>query len=99
MSLDLSALKAAVDTVATNILAVSSAIANPAVDNNDQQIIDELTTRLNNSAAALQAAVDEENAEKGVVPAAAPADPAPAASSAPVDPSTDTAADPTGTVA
>jgi hypothetical protein len=54
---------AAVDRVADSVRAVADAIANPAVDNNDQAVIDDLTSRLNSAADALDAATSAENAE------------------------------------
>jgi hypothetical protein len=54
---------AAVDRVAASVRSVADAIANPAVDNNDQAVIDDLTSRLNSAADALDAATSAENAE------------------------------------
>jgi len=56
-------LNAAVQSVADNVLDVAEAIRNPAVDNNDQEVIDELAGRLEDAASALDAATAEENAE------------------------------------
>ena len=65
MANNFAALTAAVDAVAAEISAVAAAIANPAVDNNDQPTIDALTARLTAAADALKAATAAENAEDG----------------------------------
>jgi len=71
-------LKAAVAAVEAGIRSVADAIANPAVDNNDQAVIDQLSGQLKIAADALAAATAAENAEDGVVaPVETPADPAP----------------------
>jgi hypothetical protein len=53
----------AVDRVANEVQAVADAIRNPAVDNNNQAVIDELAGRLEGAADALESATNEENAE------------------------------------
>jgi hypothetical protein len=58
-------LVAAIDAVSAGIAAVAEAIRNPAVDNNDQVVIDELAGRLEASAALLSAALADEQAEDG----------------------------------
>lgn len=65
MANNFAALSAAIDAVVAGIQEVRDAIANPAVDKNDQTVIDGLTARLTDAAAALSAAVSEENAEDG----------------------------------
>lgn len=77
MANDFSGLKTALEAVQAGILSVAAAIANPAVDNNDQTVIDGFTAQLKAAADALAAATAAEVAEDGT--AAAPAtDPAPA---------------------
>jgi hypothetical protein len=73
MANDFSGLKAALDAVVAGINSVAAAIANPAVDNNDQAVIDSLTSQLQAAAAALSAATAAEVAEDGT-PAPAPTD-------------------------
>ena len=65
-------LEAAASRIADEVAAVAEAIANPAVDNNDQEVIDDLTARLNSAADALRSATEAENAEDG---ASAPSEP------------------------
>jgi hypothetical protein len=63
MSNNFEALSAALAGVEDGIRSVAEAIANPAVDNNDQATIDGLTARLNAAADALAAATAAEDAE------------------------------------
>lgn len=73
MSNNFDALSAALAGVEDGIRSVAEAIANPAVDNNDQATIDGLTARLTAAADALAAATAAENAEDaGPVPTPAP---------------------------
>jgi hypothetical protein len=72
MANDFTGLKAALDEVVAGINSVAAAIANPAVDNNDQAVIDGLTTQLQAAAAALSAATAAEVAEDGTAPTPAP---------------------------
>lgn len=65
-------LSAAIDAVVVGIQEVAAAIANPAVDNNDQTVIDGLTAKLTAAAAALTDATAAENAEDAGTPAPAP---------------------------
>lgn len=58
-------LSSAVQSVADRVEDVAEAIRNPAVDNNDQAVIDDLAGRLESAAAALDTAVAEERAEDG----------------------------------
>jgi hypothetical protein len=74
MANNFSALTAAIDAVLGGIQEVAAAIANPAVDKNDQATIDALTAKLTTAAAALQSAVVAENAEDGATTTADPAD-------------------------
>lgn len=74
MANDFSGLKAALDAVVEGINAVAAAIANPAVDNNDQAVIDSLTTQLQAAASALSAATAAEVAEDGTTVTPTPAD-------------------------
>jgi len=69
-----------VELIGGDVRAVADAIANPAVDNNSQPVIDDLTGRLNaagdaldSASTALASATEAENAED-----AGPASPAPA---------------------
>lgn len=82
MSNDFSGLTAAIDAVAVGISEVAAAIANPAVDKNDQATIDALTAKLNGMVAALTAATAAENAEDGTT---ATTEPAPADGSGSTD--------------
>jgi hypothetical protein len=71
MSNDFSAMDAALGGVEQAIRDVAEAIANPAVDNNDQATIDGFTARLVGAADALAAAKAAEDAEDaGPAPAA-----------------------------
>lgn len=63
MANSFNSLSAAVDRVSASVEAVAEAIRNPAVDNNDQAVIDDLAGRLEAAAAALDSAVDAEKAE------------------------------------
>lgn len=67
-------LKAAIAAVEAGIRQVAEAIANPAVDNNDQATIDGLTGQLTAAADALAAATAAEVAEDGTAETAPPAD-------------------------
>jgi hypothetical protein len=67
MANDFSGLDAALAGVEEAIREVAAAIANPAVDNNDQAVIDAITARLGAAADALGAAKAAEDAEDGVV--------------------------------
>ncbi len=60
-------LVAAIGEVEAGIAEVVAAINNPAVDNNDQEVIDGLTARLTGLVPVLDAAEATENAEDGVV--------------------------------
>lgn len=73
MANDFSGLSSALDAVVAGIQEVAAAIANPAVDNNDQTVIDGLTAKLTAAADALKAATAAEVAEDGT-PATPPAD-------------------------
>lgn len=72
MANDFTGLKTALDEVVAGINSVAAAIANPAVDNNDQAVIDGLTTQLQAAAAALSAATAAEVAEDGTASTPAP---------------------------
>lgn len=77
MANDFTGLKAALEAVQAGILSVAAAIANPAVDNNDQAVIDGFTAQLKAAADALAAATAAEVAEDGTTapaPVTAPAD-------------------------
>lgn len=74
MANNFAALSAAIDAVVAGIQEVRDAIANPAVDKNDQTVIDGLTARLTDAAAALTAATAEENAEDGATTTAPASD-------------------------
>lgn len=74
MANDFTGLKAALASVEDGIRSVAAAIANPAVDNNDQAVIDGLTAQLSAAADALAAATAAEVAEDGTAAAPAPAD-------------------------
>jgi cell division GTPase FtsZ len=63
MANNFAALSAAIDAVVAGIQEVAAAIANPAVDNNDQTVIDGFTAKLTAAADALKAATAAENAE------------------------------------
>lgn len=63
MANNFSNMDAAINRVADEVRAVAEAIANPAVDNNDQEVIDGLTARLDAAADALEVAREAENAE------------------------------------
>jgi gamma-glutamylcysteine synthetase len=67
MANDFSRLTTAVQVVADNVAAVAEAIRNPAVDNNDQAVIDDLAGKLEAAANALGEAFLAEQAEDGVV--------------------------------
>jgi hypothetical protein len=56
-------LEGAVSRVADEVEAVAQAIANPSVDNNDQAVIDDLSSRLEAAADSLRSATEAENAE------------------------------------
>jgi hypothetical protein len=71
MANDFSALDAALAGVEQAIRDVAAAIANPAVDNNDQATIDAITARLGAAADALAAAKAAEDVEDGVAAPAA----------------------------
>lgn len=76
MANDFTGLKAALAAVEDGIRSVAAAIANPAVDKNDQTTIDGLTAQLTAAADALAAATAAENAEDAgpvVAPAPTPA--------------------------
>jgi hypothetical protein len=73
MANDFTGLSAALDAVVAGIQEVAAAIANPAVDNNDQAVIDGFTAKLTAAADALKAATAAENAEDGTT-TTAPAD-------------------------
>lgn len=70
MSNNFERLNAAVTLVGLNVAAVAEAIRNPAIDNNDQAVIDALAGQLEAAASILAAAKVEEDAEDGT---AAPA--------------------------
>lgn len=74
MANDFSGLNSALDAVVAGIQEVAAAIANPAVDNNDQTVIDGLTAKLTAAADALKAATAAEVAEDGTVATPAPTD-------------------------
>jgi hypothetical protein len=63
MANNFSRLNDAVTSVANEVAAVAAAIRNPASDNNDQAVIDDLSTRLESAAEALRSATQEENDE------------------------------------
>lgn len=70
-------LSAAVAAVADGVLAVAEAIRNPAVNKNDQAVIDALAGSLESAAAGLAAAVVAENEEDaGPTPDPVPETPA-----------------------
>lgn len=68
-------LEAAVSRVADEVQAVAEAIANPAVDNNDQEVIDDLSSRLEAAADSLRSATEAENAEDGMSAPSEPSEP------------------------
>ncbi len=74
MSNDFTRLQGAVTLVATAVTAVAAAIRNPAIDNNDQSVIDTLAGQLEAAAAVLGVATEEENAEDAGTAAEAPAE-------------------------
>lgn len=71
MSNDFTALSAAIDNVTAEIAAAVAILSNPAVDNNDQSVIDALTAKLTGAASTLGGAL--------------PAAPAPVETPAPTD--------------
>lgn len=78
MANDFSGLKAALEAVEAGIRGVAAAIANPAIDNNDQLVIDGFTAQLKTAADALASATAAEQAEDGTpAPVETPVDPAP----------------------
>ena len=76
MANDFSRLTTAVQVVADNVAAVAEAIRNPAVDNNDQAVIDNLAGKLEAVVNVLGEAFIAEQAEDGV--AEEPSEEAPA---------------------
>jgi hypothetical protein len=65
MANNFSGLSAALDAVVAGIQEVAAAIANPAVDNNDQAVIDGFTAKLTAAADALKSATAAEVVEDG----------------------------------
>lgn len=64
---DFSRIFAGLTAVGAGLTDLAAAIRNPAVDKNDQAVIDDIATQLEAIAASLPGLVAEENAEDGVV--------------------------------
>lgn len=71
MAMNFEKLTAAVDRISSEVTEVVDIIKNPRVDNNDQAVIDDITSRLEGAADALDAVADESSSEE------IPADPMP----------------------
>lgn len=69
LSNDFSRITAAVTALGAGLVSLAAAIRNPAVDNNDQAVIDEIAGSLEAMAAGLPGLIAEEDAEDGVVSA------------------------------
>jgi uncharacterized membrane protein len=64
MAINFERLTAAVDRISQEVTEVVEIIKNPAVDNNDQMVIDDIAGRLEGAADALDAVAEETNAEE-----------------------------------
>lgn len=66
MAMNFERLTAAVDRISSEVTEVVEMIKNPAIDNNDQAVIDDIAGRLEGAADALDAVADESDAEAPV---------------------------------
>lgn len=88
MAEDFSNLSAAIDTVTTEIAEAVAILQNPAVDNNNQATIDQLTAKLTGASGALGGALPASASSGTTTGSAGPAAGDPNTSPAPADGST-----------